>query len=93
MLTDRKINSTKTIMWQERKSQEIIDGTIAYFRDKVASDPKGTMTLVEQELQSQLVFLGNDWLGRGIVMDTVITATINALEIVRVDCLEKIKKS
>ncbi|MBC8318299.1 MAG: hypothetical protein H8E41_10370 [Desulfobulbaceae bacterium] len=80
-------------MWQERKSQEIIDGTIAYFRDKVASDPKGTMTLVEQELQSQLVFLGNDWLGRGIVMDTVITATINALEIVRVDCLEKIKKS
>jgi hypothetical protein len=48
---------------------------------------------VEQELQSQWVRLGNDWRGRGVVMDTITTATIEALEIVRVDCIEEIKKT
>lgn len=77
--------------WKEKTYQETLDNIVRYYESKVRTDTAGTLILVNQELQSQWVRLGNDWTGRGVVMDTIITATISALEIVRTDCLEKIK--
>ena len=77
-------------MWQDKKSREIIDSIVSYYRQQVNYDPAGTITLVEQELVSQRIRQGNDWTGRGIVMDTVIDATLSALEIVHQACLEKL---
>jgi hypothetical protein len=77
--------------WKEKTYQETLDNIVRYYESKVRTDTTGTLVLVNQELQSQWVRLGNDWTGRGVVMDTIITATISALEIVQADCLEKIK--
>lgn len=62
-----------------------------HYRDKVERDPQATLVEVEQELASQWVRLGNDWTGRGVVMDTVIGATIEGLEIVRAACRAKLE--
>ncbi len=79
--------------WKEAKYEEVL-GTISnYYRDKVKEDPAGMLVLIQQELQSQCVRLGNDWTGRGVVMDTVLTATISALEIARAACLENLKNN
>lgn len=55
-------------------------------------DPAGTLQNVEQELDSQFLRLGNDWTGRGVVMDAVIAETIEAVEIVRSDLLTAMKQ-
>jgi hypothetical protein len=79
--------------WKEKTYQETLDNIVRYYESKVRTDTTGTLVLVNQELQSQWVRPGNDWTGRwgGVVIDTIITATISALEIVQTDCLEKIK--
>jgi hypothetical protein len=83
--------TAKHMSWKEAKYEEVL-GTISnYYRDKVKEDPAGMLVLIQQELQSQCVRLGNDWTGRGVVMDTVLTATISALEIARAACLENLK--
>lgn len=79
--------------WKEEKKEEIIDGILSYFEGKKDDDPITTLKVVDQELDSQFFRLGNDWTGRGVVMDTVINATIEALEIVRSACLEKIEQN
>lgn len=78
--------------WKEVKRDEVIDGILRYFERKKDDDPVTTLKEIEQELDSQFFRLGNDWTGRGVVMDTVINATIEALEIVRSNCLERIEK-
>lgn len=73
--------------WQETKREEIIGGICTHFSSQIQTDPEGALCTIEQELESQQICLGNDWLGRGIVGDTVMSATIEGLEIVRSDCL------
>lgn len=70
----------------DRKYDETLSNIVGYYEDIVAADPAGTLVLVNQELESQNVRYGNDWTGRGVVMDAVIAATISALEIVRSTC-------
>lgn len=79
--------------WKEGKREQVIDGIITYFEKRIENDPSLTLLEIEQELDSQYFRLGNDWTGRGIVMDTVITATIEALEIVRCSFLERFEKN
>ena len=74
--------------WKKKTYEETLGNIVRYYENKVAEAPESTLILVQQELQSQWVRLGNDWTGRGVVMDTIITATISALEIVRASCLE-----
>lgn len=77
--------------WQEPKRNEVLKSIYLYYCNKVKDNPERTLELVEQELESQRIRLGNDWTGRGVVMDTVISATIEALEIVRAECQMEIK--
>ncbi len=79
--------------WREEKREEIINGILGYFQHRQDSDPAATLQEVEQELDSQFFRLGNDWTGRGVVMDTVITATIEALEIVRSNLLVEMEQN
>ena len=76
----------------DKKYDETLASIVSYYKDKVADDPRGTLVLVNQELESQNVRYGNDWTGREVIMDTVITATISALEFVRSDCENNIKE-
>lgn len=79
--------------WQKTKRDEIIGGICGHFSSQIEKDPEKALSTIEQELDSQEVYMGNDWLGRGIVGDTVISATIEALEIVRSECLSILKET
>ena len=78
--------------WQETKREEIIGGIHAYFSSQIQKDPEETLRTIEQEIESQDICIGNNWLGRGIVGDTVMSANIEGLEIVRSDCLAVLKE-
>jgi hypothetical protein len=77
--------------WQKTKREEIIRGIYAHFSSQIKKDPIEALCTIEQELENQEICIGNDWLGRGIVGDTVMSATIEGLEIVRSDCLAILK--
>jgi len=77
----------------DKKYDETLANIVGYYEDKIVIDPAGTLILVNQELESQNVRYGNDWTGRGVVMDAVIAATIAALEIVRSDCENNLEKN
>lgn len=76
--------------WQNDKRDTMIEGIIRYYNHEIERSPQNALQMIEQELHSQSVRLGNDWTGRGVVMDTVISATIEGLEIVRARCLERL---
>ncbi len=73
--------------WQDDKYREIHDRVQEYFSALMANDPQATLQLLEQELQDIYLRYGNNWTGRGIVGDTVMTATIDAMEAARAECL------
>lgn len=77
--------------WQKIKREEIIGGICRYFESQIVKDPEQALSMIEQEIEGQSIYQGNDWLGRGVVGDTVINATIEGLEIVRSDCLAILK--
>jgi len=73
--------------WQEKKQEEIKGNILSYFEDQIRRDPESTLQQVELELQDLYIREGNNLCGRGIVGDTIIQATIEALEIVKAACL------
>lgn len=77
----------------DKKYDETLSNIVGYYEDKVIADPEGVLILVNQELESQNVRYGNNWIGRGVVMDAVIAATISALEIVRSTCQNNLKNN
>jgi hypothetical protein len=70
----------------DEKYDDTLENIVGYYEDQIATDPATTLVLVKQELESQNIRYGNNWTGRGAVMDNVIAATISALEIVRFEC-------
>ena len=70
----------------DEKYDDTLENIVGYYEDKIATDPEGTLILVKQELESQNIRYGNNWTGRGALLDNVIEATISALEIVRSEC-------
>jgi len=81
----------KDMDWETNQREEIAAGIWKFYHDKIETDPKSAIVMIEQELHDQYIRLGNDWTGRGVVVNTLIDATISALEAVRVTCLEKIE--
>lgn len=79
--------------WQQEKKNEASEGIWAYYLPKIHENPMAVLSDIEQELHFQCVRYGNNWTGRGVVMDTIIAATIHALEEVRLACIEKIEES
>lgn len=78
--------------WQGQRRQEVINGIHAYYQQKIAQDPQAALQQIEEELISQATCQGNDWIGRGIVMETVLAASVEGLEMVRSLCLQKINQ-
>ena len=77
--------------WEKTKWEEIIEGVCDHYSPQILRDPEKALSTIEQELNSQAIYQGNNWTGRGVVGDTVISATIAGLEIVRSDCLVILK--
>ncbi len=77
----------------DKRYDETLSSILRYYEEKIAADPEGTLVLVNQELESQNIRFGNNWTGRGVVMDAVIAATISALEIVRSACENSIENN
>ncbi|MBM9520236.1 hypothetical protein JWG39_10465 [Desulforhopalus vacuolatus] len=77
--------------WEKAKNEEIIGGICDHFNPQIVEDPQKALFLIEQELACQNINLGNDWLGRGVVGDTVLNAAITGLEIARGKCLAALK--
>jgi len=77
--------------WQKTKREEIIGGICNHYSPQILRDPEKALFAIEQEINSQEIYQGNNWTGRGVVGDTVINATIAGLEIVRSDCLAILK--
>jgi len=77
--------------WQKTKREEIIGGICDHYSPQILRDPEKALSAIEQEINSQEIYQGNNWTGRGVVGDTVINATIAGLEIARSDCLAILK--
>jgi hypothetical protein len=77
--------------WIEEKYRTVHENIRDYFHGMALTDPALTLQQVEDDLDCHYFRYGNNWTGRGIVGDTIITATIEALENVRADCLELLK--
>lgn len=75
--------------WQEEKYREVFDRVQEYYCTLAESDPFDTLRLLEQELDDLYLRYGNNFSGRGIVGDTVMTATIDAMELARAECLSR----
>ena len=75
--------------WTLEKEEEIAAGIWAYYQPRLDVDPKKTLRDVEQELYFQDVRYGNNWTGRGVVMDLQISVTIHTLEAVRAACITR----
>lgn len=79
--------------WQEEKYREVHERVRDYYCLLAKDDPGATLQLLEQELDDLYLRYGNNWTGRGIVGDTVMTASIDAMELARAECLALIQQS
>lgn len=77
--------------WIEEKYRHVHENIHHYFHDQALRNPASTLRQIEEELECHYFRYGNNWTGRGIVGDTVLTATIDALEQVRATCLDYLK--
>lgn len=77
--------------WIEEKYHNIHENIRNYFHVLALRDPASTLKQIEDELECHYFRYGNNWTGRGIVGDTILTATIDALEHARAICLERLK--
>lgn len=64
----------------ERKYKDTFEEEIRGLERRRAYDPNLTIEYLEGTLKSLYVFEGNDWEGRGAVLDEVIRAQIAAYE-------------
>lgn len=68
--------------WRDLKYREVFEQTLKRTRFQLAYDPAFTMENVQGLLQSQYEYKGQDWVGRGAVIDVTIAATIAAYELI-----------
>jgi hypothetical protein len=76
----------------QAKQEEILDGIWNFFAAKIEENPAATLSQIDNELKSLYIRFDHGWVGRGIVGDTTQGATIAALEAVRAECLDRVKK-
>jgi len=71
---------SSSIEWQDRKYTETFDSEMRGLERRRAADPGCTIADLEGILKNLYIMDGSDWLGRGIVQDAVMAATIAAYE-------------
>jgi len=71
---------SSSIEWQEKKYTETFESELRGLERRRAADPNCTIADLEGILKNMYIMDGSDWLGRGIVQDAVMAATIAAYE-------------
>jgi hypothetical protein len=66
--------------WQDKKYAETFESELRGLERRRAADPNCTIADVEGTLKHMYIMDGSDWLGRGVVQDAVMAATIAAYE-------------
>jgi hypothetical protein len=66
--------------WEERKYREVFDQTVSQLETRRLTDPTFTCQEAQGLLEAAYVDQGNDYIGRGGVVEIVQAATIAAYE-------------
>jgi hypothetical protein len=66
--------------WQDKKYAETFEEELRGLERRRAVDPNCTIADLEGTLKHLYIMDGADWLGRGVVQDAVMAATIAAYE-------------
>lgn len=66
--------------WQKHKYETVFEEVCYFVADQRETDPTFTLERLEELLQMAYQRAGDDWVGRGIVQQIVLSATIAAYE-------------
>lgn len=66
--------------WIDEKYRQVFEDELLGLERRRERDPACTVTDVEGILRNLYIMDGNDWIGRGQVQDTTLSATIAAYE-------------
>ena len=78
---DRRSRHVSSIRdWEERKYREVFEHVCSQLEARRLTDPAFTIQQAEGTLQTAYIDQGNDFIGRGAVVETVQSATIAAYE-------------
>ena len=71
---------SETTQWIEEKYKQVFEEELLGLERRRAHDPSCTIADIEGILKNLYIMDGNDWIGRGQVQDTTLSATIAAYE-------------
>jgi hypothetical protein len=66
--------------WEEQQYHQVFEAVCRRVQRRRQTDPDFTIARLRGILETQYVYQGNNWVGRGAVADTAIAATIAAYE-------------
>ena len=66
--------------WIDEKYREVFEDELTGLERRRERDPSCTVSDLEGILKNLYIMDGNDWIGRGQVQDTTLSATIAAYE-------------
>ena len=66
--------------WEEQQYNQVFEAVCRRVQRRRQTDPDFTLERLRGVLETQYVYQGNDWVGRGAVANTTIAATIAAYE-------------
>jgi hypothetical protein len=66
--------------WEARQYNQIFEAVCRRVQRRRQTDPDFTLERLRGILETQYVYQGQDWVGRGAVANTAIAATIAAYE-------------
>jgi hypothetical protein len=75
--------------WEQRVYDEVFDTLCRQIEKQRQEDPRFSLDDLEGLLESQYIYQGNDWVGRGRLADLRTSATIAAYE----HCLAEWRKN
>ncbi len=71
---------SESTQWIDEKYQEVFEDELTGLQRRRERDPSCTVADLEGVLKNLYIMDGNDWIGRGQVQDTTLSATIAAYE-------------
>lgn len=74
------------------KHEQTVENLLTHFADQIKNDPKKLLNEINGELDHLYIREGNDQEGRGLIGEATIGSTIAAMEVIRAECVDEIKK-
>lgn len=71
---------SETDKWIDEKFRQVFEEETRGLERRKSNDPSCSLTDLEGILKNLYIMDGNDWVGRGQVQDTTLSATIAAYE-------------